>query len=49
MNSFNKTDAAIFLMQTVLPGGYLFSQLNYVLGRGNIYDAYESSRVSFNR
>ena len=32
MSSFNKTDAAVFLMQTVLPGGYPFSQLNYVLG-----------------
>ena len=27
MNNFNKTEAAIFVMQTVLPGGFPFYQL----------------------
>ena len=30
MNSFNKTEAAIFPIQAMHPRGYPFSQLNYI-------------------
>jgi len=30
MNSFNKTEAAAFLVQAMLPKGFPFHQLNYI-------------------